>query len=183
MIYHSVAEVYTAKAAVLERLRRRTHGLTAEQVAFRPTESSWSIAGVAEHLTIVEGQMLKLTGSLLRRTEDAGKFSPGGIVEIHLEEIAERGRREKFTTYDAAVPTGTVGMDASLHRLTEIETELRRLEPRLSAVDLSFASFPHAIFGPLTLGQWLGFLVLHEERHLGQIESILVMPGLMAPQP
>jgi hypothetical protein len=36
--------------------------------------------------------------------------------------------------------------------------------------------FPHWVFGPLTLAEWVALIGAHEERHLGQIESILDSP-------
>jgi hypothetical protein len=64
----------------------------------------------------------------------------------------------------------------SLRKLDNIHMQLRALHPRLRSVDLGLVRFPHWVFGPLTMGQWIAFIGAHEERHLGQIESILALP-------
>jgi uncharacterized damage-inducible protein DinB len=170
--------VFATKTGAFEKLEGDLRGMSAAQAQYRPPEGAWSVAGVVEHLALVEGQLVQLIATLLKRTEDAGKKAPAGSTfEITVEPFLERSRREKYVTRDKFSPTGKMSMPDALKTLREAHSSLQNLRPRLEQSDLSFATFPHWIFGPLTLGQWLAFIGLHEERHLAQIESIIASPA------
>jgi hypothetical protein len=78
--------------------------------------------------------------------------------------------REKYE------PTGTVELPESLRLLRHAHQQLELLKPRLEAIDPAAVSFPHWVFGPLTLGQWLLFMGYHIQRHHDQIVSITKLP-------
>ena len=176
MTYKDLGAIYATKNAAFEGLESGVRGLSAARAQFRPPEGAWSIAGVMEHLAIVDGQIVQLIATLLKRTEDAGKAAPSSF-EISVEPFLERSRAEKYVTRDKFAPNGTLTLQNSLKTVREAHAQLHALRPRLDLIDLSFASFPHWIFGPLTLGQWLAFVGLHEERHMLQIQSLMGMPG------
>jgi len=177
MIYHSLEEIYAAKTAALQRITQHIMPLTPVQVHFHPPDGGWSIAEIVEHVSIVESQLLQLITSLLKKTEEASRTGDmRSPFEVSLQSIFERVHNEKTRTRDKFLPTGTITVSNSLQALRDIQSELYTLQPRLQSADLSLASFPHWIFGPLTLGQWLAFMGLHEERHLGQIKSIVTLP-------
>lgn len=176
MVFQSLDEIWNAKKSALQRLRQSVHHVTPAGTHFRPSGGSWSIAENLEHLCITENQTVPLVEALLRKTEEAGRSNPGGAFEISVGSYVERSRREKYRTREKFVPTGKVDGADSLHLLSDIQVRLLALGPRLEAVDLTFASFPHWIFGPLQLGQWLAFVGFHEERHCDQIVSIVGLP-------
>jgi uncharacterized damage-inducible protein DinB len=178
MIYHSLTEIYDAKSSALNKIQQRVQGLTTAQANFHPSSGGWSVADNVEHLCLVEAQLLQLIGSLLKKTEEAGKtHSPNAPFEISVQAAYEKSKTEKYKTRDATVPTGKKAMQESLQTLQDYQSQLQNLQPRLQSVDLAFASFSHWIFGSLGLGQWLAFITLHEERHLGQIDSIIASSG------
>ncbi|MFZ5946774.1 MAG: DinB family protein [Stygiobacter sp.] len=178
MTYHSLAEIYGAKSATLQRLHQHIQGLTSAQASFHPSNGGWSIAEIVEHLSIVESQLLQLITALIKKTEEAGKTDSMILTfEVSLQSIFERIQTEKYSTRDKFLPSGKMTVSDSLQMLRDIQTQLHSLQPRLQSVDLTFATFPHWIFGPLNLGQWFAFIGLHEETHLAQIESILTSPG------
>ena len=176
MVYRSLDEIWNAKKSALLRLRQSVHHVAPAGTHFRRSDGSWSIAENLEHLCITESQTVPLVEALLRKTEEAGRSHPGGTVEISVGLYVERSRREKYRTREKFVPTGKVDGAESLHLLSNIQDQLLALGPRLETVDLTYASFPHWIFGPLQLGQWLAFVGFHEERHCDQILSILGAP-------
>jgi DinB superfamily len=176
MIYHSLDEIYAAKSAALDRIRQNVQSLAPAEAGFRPSEGAWTVAEILEHLCITEGQILPLLKALLKKTEEAGRFNPGNAFEISVQPYVERSRREKYRTREKFSPTGKGEFADFLRLLSDIQTQLYELRPSLQTVDLTFASFPHWIFGPLQLGQWLAFIGFHEERHHDQILSILSSP-------
>jgi uncharacterized damage-inducible protein DinB len=174
MIYKSIDEVYAEKRLSLESLHRHTQHLTDIQAGFRPPSGGWTIAEILEHISIVEGQLLQLIVSLLKKTEQTTEaHAPAQPFDISLQSIIEEGRTQKYTTRDKYVPTGRVTVPESLGKLRDYNAQLVALKPRLESVDLTISTFPHWTFGQLNLGQWLAFIVHHEERHLVQIQSIL----------
>ena len=70
-------------------------------------------------------------------------------------------------------PEGSMKIAESLAGLQQSRAALHKLRPRLEAVDLSNAKFPHPAFGTMNLYYWLAFIGLHEARHLRQIAEIL----------
>ncbi len=173
MTYSDLGEIFATKISVFGTLESDVGGLSIRQAQFIPAEGAWSIADVVEHLALVDVQLVQLIEKLLKRTEDAGRTKPPlAPIEIHYEEVLERSRREKYTTRDKFAPSGNRTIADSLTSIRDAHARLLALRERLDTADLTFASFPHWIFGPLTLGQWLAFVALHEDRHLEQIESI-----------
>ena len=47
------------------------------------------------------------------------------------------------------------------------------LRPRIEATDYSHVTYPHPVFGPLNLYQWLAAAEFHECKHLDQIQTHL----------
>ena len=62
-----------------------------------------------------------------------------------------------------------------LSKMRRTREELRGLQERIEAVDLSSVTYPHPAFGPFNLYQWLAFIGIHEERHLRQMETALAV--------
>jgi uncharacterized damage-inducible protein DinB len=176
--FRSVDEIYAAKNAALEKIIQRIQQLDAEDRSIHIPGSSWSVADIAEHLCIVEDSLLRLISTLLKRTEDAGKTTPKiPSFEGSFQSALDRSQTEKYSTRDKFSPTGTKPVSDSLRQLQDLQGQLDGLKSRLQSVDLTYANFPHWIFGPLSLGEWLAFIGLHEERHLAQIETIIASAG------
>ena len=179
VIFHSVTEILESKRLSLEKIRQDIQGLTILQATFHPVQGGWSIAEIAEHLCLVEGQMLKLIPLLLKKTEDAGKsVQRNSPLEVSLQSQEEKSLTEKYVTRDATVPTGKKLISESIQILQDYQNQMLSLQARLESIDLAFAEYAHWIFGSLNLGQWLAFISLHEERHCRQIESILNSPEI-----
>ena len=176
MTYTSVAQIYEEIDGTRERLYGRFEGLSDEQASAHPGEGAWSVAEIAEHLSLIEVGMLRLMKGLLSQVEAAGVQPGDGAAEMKpftLDEHIERARNEKYVAPEIARPKGTTPLADSLARLRRSREELRALRPRIEAVDLSRATYPHPAFGPLNVYQWLAFIGQHEERHLRQAESAL----------
>lgn len=68
-------------------MRERVHGLTPSQAEFTPTTRGWSIAEIVEHVSIVDGQLVQLVTTLLKKSEDAGRTASSLHAEKHLSQI------------------------------------------------------------------------------------------------
>jgi hypothetical protein len=180
MIYTSVAQIIEEIDKTRERLYQRFEELTQEQATARSTPHAWTPAEIAEHLSLIEGRLLKMMTMMLMKAERAsaaGTLAAAAPVEFKaftLDEHLERGRNEKFVAPEAVTPSGTTSLADSLAKLRHSRSELKALRPRIEAIDLSSLTYPHPAFGPLNFYQWLAFIGLHEERHLRQAESVLL---------
>ena len=115
----------------------------------------------------------------LRAIEGCGgsdqAFEPFLLVILKMEKFPPR---ECFRDPGAA---DNVSVEVSLKVLQGVQAELLNLRPRLEVVDPTLVRFPHWIFGPLDLAQWLAFVGIHEERHLDQIQAIIASEEFKSP--
>lgn len=130
---------------------------------------------IAEHVSLVESQILRLLTMLLAKAEGdgVGADASGRIGPIGVEPMIERSKVEKYTAPDAAVPKGEQPITNSIESIKRTRAALIELKPRMEKVDMSKVSYPHPAFGPMTPYQWLVLIGLHEQRHLDQIEAVL----------
>lgn len=176
MTYTSVAQIIEEIDKTRERLYRRVEGLTDEQATARPNPSAWTLAEIVEHLSLLEGRLLRMMTMMLTKAESAGaprgdNAPPVLMKPFTLDEFIERARNEKYTAPEAVHPGGQASLADSLAKLRRSREELRALRPRIEAVDLSNVTYPHPAFGPLNFYQWLALIGMHEERHLRQAEA------------
>ena len=177
--YTSVAEIYEAIDETRARLIETIEGAGAARADIRDAPGRWSVAEVAEHLALIEGQLAKLFDRLVARAEADGAppAAPGGsIPPVSPDEMAERSR-DRIEAPEFVRPAGATPLSESLASLRESRAALHRLRPRVEALDLREVRYPHPLFGPLDLYHWLAFIGLHEERHLRQIEALLSASG------
>lgn len=174
MTYRDLSEILAVKERAFAGIEQSTRGLSFAQLGFKPIGGGWSIESVLEHLALVEGPLVRLITTLTDKAAAAtGPNPPVHSFEVSLEPYLERSRGEKYITRDKFGPTGNVKAADSLRVLRDTQTELLNLRPQLQSVDPTLVRFPHWIFGPLDLAQWLAFIGVHEERHLGQIHAII----------
>jgi hypothetical protein len=138
-----------------------------------PPRGGWSLAQVAEHVTLVEVS----TGKLIARklfAEPAPEemlAQTRGKEEALATRLPDRGDRleapdfvspkGKFPTRPELVSAFLSSRDMVIAHMCDATRELRR-----------FAA-PHPLIGPLDAYQWGIFLSLHCRRHLAQMEDIL----------
>jgi hypothetical protein len=194
--YESIADIYAANEAVRRKLYARVENLSAAQQTFRPTDDAWSIAEIMEHLSIIEGSMVKLIGTLLAKTEGtaaaasasaqdadnaaspaAAVGSPRPFQPFSMEALADAVKDKKLEAPERVRPSGQVALADSLAALRDTRNTIESFRPRLEAADLSVAAYPHPYWGDLNLAQWLAFIGLHEGRHLAQIKRLMEAPG------
>ncbi len=177
MTYRDLSEILAVKERALAGIEKSVRDFTVAQLGFRPTSGGWSVANTLEHLALVEGPLVRLITTLTDKAAAAtGPNPPRHSFEVSLEPYLERSRTEKYVTRDKFEPTGNAKAPDSLNVLRDLQAEILDLRPRLRLVDPTLVRFPHWIFGPLNLAQWLAFVGIHEERHLGQIHAIAASP-------
>jgi hypothetical protein len=174
MIFHTVDEIFASIDKTRDKLIRTVVSLNNDQCNFRFSEEKWSVANIVEHLAKTEENLIRLIGKLLSHAEAEGKASDGKIEPpVSFAEIAEKARGLKLEAPDAIKPGGAATIAESAAKLERSRAALHEMRPRLKAVDLSNASFPHPYFGAMNGYYWLAFVGLHELHHLKQVADVL----------
>lgn len=146
-------------------------GLSEAQANFKPTAESWSVAGVVEHLAIVEGFVdVRLQQLPSMAKDSATNFKDSDAVL--LERVADRSRR--FAAPDRVQPTGRP-LAQSVERILASRSKLTGFLQSPPA-DFHEHHMPHPVFGGLDGHQWLLALAGHCERHTRQIHEIKAAP-------
>ncbi|MBA3714249.1 MAG: DinB family protein [Pyrinomonadaceae bacterium] len=176
MIYESIDEIFASIDESRSRLLACAENLRGDEASARAGDDGWTVSEILEHVSIIEGQLTKLIGMMLSKAETAGKPAPAGlrIKPVSIEHFVERSHHEKYQAPDNTRPRGGVSVADSITIMRRTREALRALRPRLEATDLTGVRYPHPAFGPLNLYEWLILIGVHEQRHLGQIETVLM---------
>ncbi len=169
-IYNSFDELMTQKLAILERIRSTVLPLTDEQRTSSKA-GSWSVQGILEHLVIVEEGTLALIGKLVERARK--QEAPPSPFRADVSAKVAQYTNRKVKTKERYEPSGRLSVEDSLARLGRAEQSLGDLRTKINEINGSTVSFPHWELGTFTLNEWCAFLVLHEDRHARQIETII----------
>ena len=141
--------------------------LTDQQLNTKKEEDSWSIMQVLQHLYLLERVVVKAIHDAL-----ASKSEPASEKLIHLS--VDRTRKVKAPAY--LMPSEDfITLEEMKEKLTESRQALTELVSNVNEEELAQKSYPHPVFGPLSLSQWISFIGYHEKRHLAQIEEIKAM--------
>ncbi|HZH34328.1 MAG TPA: DinB family protein [Pyrinomonadaceae bacterium] len=174
MTFETVGEIFETIEKTRNKLTNAVSILNEEQAGFRPDEEKWSAALIVEHLAKTEGNLVRVIGKLLRQAEAENKPSDGRIdPPVSFASIAETAQTTRFEAPEFIRPAGGAAIEESLAKLEKSRAALRELRPRIEVVDGSNAQYPHPAFGNMNLYYWLGFIGLHELRHLRQIQELL----------
>ncbi len=177
MQYQSIAEIYEANDRIRAKLKATLAGLNEEQAAVVPEGEKWSIAQIAEHVSMVGGGMFRICSKLLSKAEASGQLADG---KIDLSAFAGKAREiaeVKLEAPEMVQPTGGKSISESLTALDETDKGFIGLRPMFEKYDASTAKFPHPYFGDMTAVEWLAIYGAHEGRHLAQIRRIIEKIG------
>ncbi|HEX8090996.1 MAG TPA: DinB family protein [Blastocatellia bacterium] len=173
MIFNSVAEVFDSLEQTRSRLYDSIQALSEDQARFRPAPEQWSVADIAEHLSIFESLILKLISGLIEQGErSAPVVDDGAIAPISVERIAAH-LTGKLQAPEILLPTGDVSLERSIEKLRQSRGGLLALRKRLESRDFTQVTFSRGTLGPLNPYQWLAFVGYHENRHLDQINALI----------
>lgn len=144
----------------------------------RQDSNGWTIAGVLEHLTLIEDSIGRLINRMSKQIRAEGHPADADVNSImnQLDEFRAEDNSRKLAAPGLYHPTGVPTVQETLVRLEEIRARVLSAVEGANGIDLSKASTPHPFFGPLTGYQWLVLIAKHELRHLKQMKEILNVP-------
>ncbi len=154
-----------------DRLLTVTDGLSAEQLAYKRSPESWSVAECIEHLAISESNLdLMLQGSLKEKPDPSRRAEVQLTDDQVLSMIAERSTKVK--TPEAFEPSGKFGSaEATLEAFqTARQAHIDYVNTTEDDLRNHYSQTP---LGTMDAYQVLMFISAHTERHIRQIEEVM----------
>jgi uncharacterized damage-inducible protein DinB len=178
MIYHTIANILAANEQAQGRFVSVVSNLTEAQANFRPDENQWTIAEIAEHVSIIDNNLLRIAHKLLKEAESAPR-PPKADLNLGHTSLDENGRQHPgpFPAPERVRPQGGVRIDDSLAKMDVALAGFAEIQARLEGVDLSEQMFSHPFLGAINAYQWMVLAAEHKDRHRGQIERVKSTAG------
>ncbi|PIC99117.1 DinB family protein [Sporosarcina sp. P29] len=145
--------------------------LTDEVINRQPAEDRWSIKQILQHLYLMEGSVAK-TIQIKLAAEDQN-ITIDKPIQLTVD------RSNKIEAPDFVTPTLEY---STLHdlksKLTATHSTLHDVAENATEDQLAVKSYPHPVFGEMSLTQWLPFVGYHEQRHIEQIKEVKQQLGI-----
>ncbi|RFU60068.1 DinB family protein [Bacillus sp. V59.32b] len=152
--------------SIREELLKSVDGLSDQQLNDKVEADSWTIMQVLEHLYLMETVIAM--GISKELANDQSEPAPSKPIHLTVN------RTTKVEAPSFVTPSDDfISLEEIKKKLIESRKTLIQVTEGISPEDLEQKSFPHPIFGPLSLKQWIPFVGFHEKRHLGQIEELI----------
>jgi hypothetical protein len=136
--------------------------------------SAWSVTEILEHLYRVETGIVRLVKRGVERA-----LANGGALEQEdgsllgsLDEFRLTERSYVAAAPEAVMPRGELSAAAAITALANSRRALLDAASAAGGLALGAITYPHPMFGALTLYQWILFVGQHELRHARQIQLI-----------
>jgi uncharacterized damage-inducible protein DinB len=152
-------------------------GISEKQWRYKPAPDRWSIAEVAEHITVTESAIL----TLVREQVIKSPAAPEKRAEIHakdevvLTKIPDRSTKAQAPEF--LKPTGRFATRADLAKAFDEARQATIEYVRTTSDPLREHFWDHPLLGELDGYQWLLLNAAHCARHTKQIEEVKADPG------
>ena len=152
-------------------------GLSEKQWKFKPAPDRWSVAEVAEHITITESTIL----GMIQKQVMASPAAPDKRAEVKgkdetiLTAVPDRSRKAQAPEF--LKPTNRWANHDELAKAFEAERKSTMDYVKTTNDDLRDHFGPHPVFGTLDGYQWILLISTHSERHTKQIAEVKADPN------
>ena len=152
-------------------------GLSQKQWTFKPGPDRWSVAEVAEHITVSESAIFSLVQKQVMTSPAAPekRDQVKGKDEMILQRVPDRSHKAQAPEF--LRPTGRWATEAELAKTFEDSRGATMEYVRTTNDDLRDHFFDHPVFGTLDGYQWLLLISAHSARHTAQIEEVKTDPN------
>lgn len=143
-----------------------------------PAPDRWSVAGVLEHLALVDERFTGLLQQRIAAAREAGSpAEPAAAPSLPPNvEMLLSDRTERRTAPEALHPRG-LDCGAAWEKVEAARRAFRETLAGADGLPLSRVQHEHPRFGPLNARQWGEFIAAHELRHVAQIREIAAQLG------
>lgn len=140
----------------------------------QPAEGRWSVAGVLEHLAIVNESIAGRLTTALTVAREAGLSAEGDegsiLRRLDIATILDRGRPRVASA--RSQPRADVDARTALDHYERSHTQVCDLVRQYDGLAIGSVVAEHPALGDLDMYQWLLFVGAHEGRHAEQIREI-----------
>ena len=151
-------------------------GLSEKQWTFKPAPDRWSVAEVAEHITVSETGIFGVVQKSMESPATPEKRDEvKGKDEMILQRVPDRSHKAQAPEF--LRPTGRWATKADLTKAFEDARASNMNYIRTTNDDLRDHFFDHPVFGTLDGYQWLLLISTHSLRHTEQIEEVKADPN------
>ena len=158
-----------------EKFVNAIKGLSKEQLNFKSSPESWSVAECAEHIAISENNIFGAVDGVLKNAPDASKRSE---LKMSDEEVLKMitDRSHKVKTSEAFVPSGKFGdIDGIVKEFTaKRDAHIAFIKDTKDDLRDRVVTFP---FASMDAYQVIVFMSGHTLRHTAQIEEVKANPN------
>lgn len=145
--------------------------VSVEQLRYKPAPNRWSIAEIAEHLTLVEDSVFQAAQAALQK--------PVSEPNPALDEKIQQGgasRARRVNAPEGFVPTGRWTKAADLAGEFKSRRDRNIEFVQTTSADMRRHALPHPALGPLDAYQWFLFAAAHADRHIQQMREVMADP-------
>jgi uncharacterized damage-inducible protein DinB len=163
-------------AATRDNFLKSISGLSEKQWTFKPAPDRWSVAEVAEHITVSETGIFGVVQKSMESPATPEKRDEvKGKDEMILQRVPDRSHKAQAPEF--LRPTGRWATKADLTKAFEDARASNMNYIRTTNDDLRDHFFDHPVFGTLDGYQWLLLISTHSLRHTEQIEEVKADPN------
>lgn len=182
-----IADAIEALKATSEDVRSNFGGLSSEQLNWKPSAKSWSVAQCLDHLITIDGLYFPLFEEL-RKGRTVSTFwervSPlSGFFGSYLIKVLSPDHAKKVKTSKKAYPSSSEIDAGIIARFEQHNRDLaEHLENLPAEIDLkrTIITSPLASFVTYSLDDCITILTVHERRHFEQARRVMGSEGFPA---
>ena len=154
-----------------KELLAQVEQLSDEEINRKPAEDRWSVKQLLQHLYLMEGSVAKTIQKQLASVEQ--NITTDKPIQLTVN------RSTKVEAPEFATPTDDIStLDELKTKLSATHSALRDIAENTTEDQLAVKSYPHPVFGEMSLTQWIPFVGYHELRHIEQIKEVKDQLGI-----
>lgn len=147
--------------------------VTESQWRYKPAATQWSIAEIAEHITLSDGLYLSIIQNSLKSPADDVKANAlVGKENSIIERLKDR--TQKAGAPEVLRPTNRFSTRKDLIAAFKVEREKTIMYVKNNNDPLKNHIASHPLFGELTAYHWLVMVAAHANRHVAQLEEVML---------
>lgn len=158
-----------------ERLIKDVQGLTEEQLNFKPTPTTWSVAECLEHIAFSEGALFGVLQGTLKEASNPARRGEVKMTDDQVKGMIS-SRERKVKTQEMFEPKNQFGSAAGSLKefVAKRNGNIDFVKTTQEDLRNHYAVMPFATFDSY---QMLLFITGHSARHTAQIEEVMANPN------
>jgi hypothetical protein len=144
-------------------------GCSSDCVHFK-NDNQWNILEIIEHIYLTD----RVIYTIISSSTETRNSSLEIIGDENLQKILVTNWKEKIISPDILKPKGEITNMATLVSLLVNQRELWKDDVSKGKIIIDNRIFVHPFLGKMTVIDWVNFAIHHTQRHIQQIEGIII---------